>query len=82
MSRFLFRVVRHSIPHDVPLDDTNQGGPDNFTQTFSPGHMPTTNMDLKSQTTLHTQPIWDLGSGSRNSTRYYHENLGTDVSIS
>ncbi|KAI9574212.1 hypothetical protein HD554DRAFT_2045372 [Boletus coccyginus] len=41
-----------------------------------------TNKDLKSQTTLDTQLIWDLGSGSRNSTRYHRANLGTDLDFS
>ncbi|KAI9574211.1 hypothetical protein HD554DRAFT_2045351 [Boletus coccyginus] len=66
------------IGSDAPLS-LSGGCSDNFTQALSPGHMPATNMDPRSRTTLHTQPIWDLGSGSGDSTMYHHANLGTNL---
>ena len=78
MPLILSQMVRDSIAHDVPLDNTNQGGSNGFTETICPGHISTINMAQSPQAVSHTQPVSEL---SLVSTRYHGANLGTVVSI-
>lgn len=76
-------MVRHSMANDISIDDTNQGGSNVFTETFSSGNILAPNTIAPNpQAILHTQSVSDLSLGSFSSMKYHRTNIGTDVGIS